>query len=227
MLKRVGLLCVFLWLAATPVWAVEVLVGLYLDDSPADAMHVVYKDAEHFRVDMLVDDRVDSFILVNGKRRWLAERDYGRKLWEIFDLDMILAVFGPEPGAKPVADEHVSISITASGAQTVNGFTGETYSVQTDPDAGVFKLLLTEDNDVAAITRAWVSVVKDLGENETAAFLSALEYIIQQNQTKYGLLKYENKLILKSVRRMEYPDNYLELPRDREIIGPQGMMDED
>lgn len=226
MFKRVAVLGVLLWLAAAPAWAADVLVGLYIDDSPADAMRVVYKDAEHFRVDMLTDDRVDSFILVNGKRRWLAERDYTRELWEVFDFDMIVMVFGPDLNEEPATDMTDLITFSASGAQTVNGFAGETYSVQTGPYFSSFKLVLTEDKDAAAITSAWTSVVKSLAENETAAFLGALDYIERQNQSKYGLLKYDNKFILKSVRYMEYPDNYFELPRDKEIIGPQGLLDE-
>ena len=225
MLKRTAVLSFLLWLMAAPLWAAEALVGLYLDDSPADAMRVVYKDAEHFRVDLLADDKVGSFILVDGKRRWLAERDYTRRLWEVFDLDMVLAVFGPEPGDKSETEGDETIVFTAVGVQTVNGFTGETYSVQSG--SGDFKLVLCEDADAVAITRAWASVVKDLGESETAVFLNALEYIGQQNQAEYGLLKYDGKLILKSIRRMEYSDNYFELPRDREIIGPPGLMDED
>lgn len=228
MLKRITLLGVsVLWLAVAPVWAAEVLVGLYLDDSPADAMRVIYQDAEHFRVDMLTHERVDSFILVNGQRRWLAERDYDRNLWEVFDFDMIVAVFGPLPDAEP-AQKTAATTFSMSGAQTVNGFTGETYSVQTGSNADAFKLVLTNDPDLAAVTRAWVSVIKDWGDNETSAFMNALDALAdieRQTQTEYGLLKYDNKFVLKSIRRADYPDNYFELPRDIEIIGPQGLLD--
>lgn len=228
MFKRMALWGVsILWLAATPAWAAEVLVGLYLDDSPADAMRVIYQDAEHFKVDMLIDDRTDSFILVNGQRRWLAERNYERNLWEVFDFDMIVAVFGPIPEAEP-AKKPAATTFSMSGPQTVNGFDGETYSVETGPNAGTFKLVLTADTDIAAITEAWVSVVKDWNDNKTSAFISALNSmadIERQTQTKYGLLKYENKFVLKSIRHTQYPDNYFELPNDKEIIGPQGLLD--
>lgn len=228
MFKRVMLLSVWvLWLAVAPVGAAEVLVGLYLDDSPADAMRVIYQDAEHFRVDMLTDDRTDSFILVNGQRRWLAERNHERNLWEVFDFDMIVAVFGPLPDAEP-AKKIAETTFSMSGAQTINGFTGETYSVEMGPNADAFKLVLTADTDVAAITRAWVSVVKDWNDNETSAFinaLGALADIERQTQTEYGLLKYDNKFVLKSIRHAAYPDNYFELPSDKEIIGPQGLLD--
>lgn len=228
MFKRMALLSAsVLWLAVAPVWAAEVLVGLYLDDSPADAMRIIYQDAEHFRVDLLTDDRTDSFILVNGQRRWLAERNYERNLWEVFDFDMIVAVFRPMPDGE-TTKTSAAATFSMSGPQTVNGFTGETYSVEMASNADTFKLVLTADTDVAAITRAWVSVVKDWNDNETSAFISALDAmadIERQTQTGYGLLKYENKLVLKSIRRTQYPDNYFELPTDKEIIGPQGLLE--
>lgn len=216
-----GIFIIGLW--ALPVWAGEVLVGLYLDDSPADAMRVVYKDENHFRIDMLADDRTTGFILVTENRRWLAERDFARKIWEVFDFDLILAVFGPEGGI--LTDEPGAMTIASTGEQTVNGLAGQAFTVTPAGAARAFKLVLTADADIAAVTRAWASVVKDLGETETVMFLTAMETIAAESQEHYGLLRYNDKLVLKSIRRVEYPDNYFELPRDIEVIGPQGLLD--
>lgn len=220
---RGTILGILMLLLTTQAWAGEVLVGLYLDDSPADAMRVVYKDENHFRIDMLADDRTTGFILVTENRRWLAERDFARKLWEVFDFDLILAVFGPEGGI--VADDFADMTAAQTGEQSVNGMAGTAFTVTSETGEKAFRLVLTEDADIVAVTSAWASVVKDLGETETVMFLNAMEAIGLENQKQYGLLRYNDKFILKSIRKVEYPDNYFQLPRDIEVIGPQGLLD--
>lgn len=204
-------------LVAAPLWAAEALVGNYASEN-LDDLRIIFKSDQVFRINLAEEDGEDVFMLMSDGKRWLVGRDDDESAWEAFDFgvmaDFIAAM------EEPLPDLSAKAKITKAGTQTVSGIAGEVFKIQY-PDGADFEdytLVLTDNADVAALTKAMLVFFKDFDEDDLTIMTFIITRLNQENKKDYGLLVFDDDFEFKGLAREDYPDSYFALPEGVEIL---------
>lgn len=222
MFKYIVMICSLVcFLSASPLWAAEALVGNYISDDFANLQAVIKNDA-NFRINLLEEDESDDvFMLMLDGKRWLVGRDNDESNWEALAFDELVQFVQEMDGA--LLDVTEKAVITKLGKQTVAGIAGESFNVKYSDES--FNMVLTENADVIALTKAVFTFVKDISEDNMAMIMKAMEQIGKENNKVYGLLQCDDALVFMGLKRGDYPSSYFALPKNVDILDINNMFE--
>ena len=215
-----------LFLMPASLWANEALVGNYTLDS-FDNLRVVVKDNATVRINIIDDGQEDVFMLLNDGKRWMVGRDDSESGWEAFDFDALAVLMQAKKNQMP--DIIANAKITKGEAQTVAGIAGEIFSVEY-PDENVIMMVLTENAEVATLTKAicaFLVDIVDIDEDELVILADTLERISKDNGKDYGVLQYDGIYEFVSIEHKSYSDNYFNLPGNVTILSIDELFGEE
>lgn len=219
MLKYGLMVCSLLCcLAAAPLWAAEALVGNYASEN-FDSLQIVIKNDQTFRINIVEDDEGENvFMLMADGKRWLVGRDDNESSWEAFDFDIMTDFIAAME--EPLPDLSAKAKITKAGTKTLSGIAGEIFKVQY-PDGADFDdytLVLTDNADVAKVTKAMLVFFRDIDEDELTVMAYIITRLNHENKKEYGMLAFDDEFEFTGLARQDYPDGYFALPEGVEVL---------
>lgn len=211
-----------LFLLPAPLWAAKALEGTYASEQ-LGLLKIVIKNDDTYRIDIIEDDEEPISMMVIGGKRWVVGRDDPDTPWEVLDYDAVLTHFADEMTTLP--DMSKDADIAKPTTQTVGKFKGQAFKVDY-PDEGDFMLVLSDDKDVAKVSKLILALMKEIGEDEIVMAAYVMERLAGEQQKDFGLLVCEDDYELKNLEYKDYPDSYFMLPENKKIMTVEEMFTE-
>lgn len=174
---------------------------------------ISYRDDDHIRM----DTGEDSYMLVTGGKVYGVSRDNGK--WTAVDMEQVGRLgrsLGFNKGQQK--DDATDVKFQKTGrTETIAGYKGDVYIVEvTDAQGGKdqHEVVFGKHRDLETLNRDWKAFGSHLGNAMQMKNLQGLEYqTTQGRQQELGTaLRYEDRMILRSVAKQSLGSSHYELP---------------
>lgn len=214
MMKRIAIALSLMLMMPFCAWSEDIVATW--QHQGGNTMKLAMRDENRIRM----DTGENAYMLVSGKKVYMVTGQAGD--WTVMDMDQLSGVmskFGAQVGnTAQAADDYQSTFKKTGRSETIAGYKGTVYVVETKDAAGKLidssEIVFSKHKDIRQVNKAWMAIATRLGSILGGKSSLALDQASKKAEMEgYGGILRVGEMKLTRVEKPSLSAAYYELPK--------------